>query len=83
DAGQPQGYAAFNPAFPGAFPFRVGRPEHARALMQAIRPHAPADVPHVQVVVENAPELRALLLGAGAELRMEFVHFEGELPPEA
>ena len=81
ETGAPLGYASFNPGFPGAFPFRLARVALARNLIEAIRPHAPAGVPHVQFVVEDMPELTKLLCDAGGKVRMVFCHYRGELPP--
>ncbi len=81
ETGAPLGYASFNPGFPGAFPFRLARVALARNLIEAIRPHAPAGVPHVQFVVEDMPELAKLLCDAGGKVRMVFCHYRGELPP--
>ena len=73
------GFAAFDPAFPGAMPFRVGRPEHAGALLQAMRPHAMPEHDAVGLVVEASPETVAALRAAGAELRFAMHQMRGPL----
>jgi hypothetical protein len=72
------GVAAFDPAFPGASPFRVARAELAVPLLQAIRPHAPNDE-IVHVAIENHPAACDALLALGAEVRLEIVHMSGAL----
>lgn len=74
------GFAAFSPEFPGAFPFRVVDPAYARAMYEAMRPHALARYDHVQVVVEDDPALRAALLSVGGDVRLDFLHYAGPLP---
>jgi hypothetical protein len=69
----------FAPSFPGAFPFRAASPAAARALLEALRPHARAEPPYMQVVIEGQPELAAALRGAGALLRLDIVHYKGRL----
>ena len=72
--------ALFDPAFPGASCFRVERPDLARPLLEAIRPHAPRSVPHVTIVAED-PGVAGRLVGAGAEVRMELYRLAGAIPP--
>ncbi len=74
------GACLFDPTFPGCFSFRARSPEVARALLEALRPHAPAEVPHVQVVVERDEPLAEALVSAGAAVRMRSLHYEAELP---
>jgi GNAT superfamily N-acetyltransferase len=78
--GRPVGFAAFDPGFPGAFPFRVER-QHARSLLESMRRYAKPELPQVQVVAEANPDLAQLLIDAGAEVRMAFDHYRGPLPP--
>ncbi len=73
------GVASFDPSFPGAFPFRVAEPLFARALLEALRPHALPGHDHLGVVAENDPSLTRLLLENGAAQRMEIVHYRGVL----
>lgn len=74
------GFAMFAPNFPGAFPFRVAAPRHARALLQGMRTHARPDLPAVQIVAEGDPGLVALLQSHGAALALEICHLAGPLP---
>ena len=69
----------FAPGFPGAYPFRAASPSAARGLLEALRPHARAEPPYMQVVVEGQPELAAAMREAGALLRLDIVHYEGQL----
>jgi GNAT superfamily N-acetyltransferase len=78
-ADQPVGVAAFDPGFPGSFPFRVAHPSLARALLEAMRPHARPEHPHVGVVVEDDAALQALMRSVGAEVRMDITHMVGPL----
>jgi GNAT superfamily N-acetyltransferase len=75
----PLGAAAFDPAFPGAFPFCVRKPEHAALLLRAMRVHALSEHDWVQLVIENHPELIELIKAAGASIHLEFVHYRGNL----
>lgn len=77
--GQPAAFASFNPSFPGAFPFRVREPALVRNLLEAMRPHARPDLPHVGVVIEDDRESTQLLLRSGAEVKMSFDHYRGSL----
>ncbi len=81
DAGGVVGAAVFDPRFPGAFPFRPRDAAVARALLEAMAPHALPDPPHVQVVVEENAAVASALRDAGADQRMHLVHMEGPLPP--
>jgi GNAT superfamily N-acetyltransferase len=71
------GFASFDPAFPGAYPFRVVRPGLAPALLRALRPHAPAGT--CMLVVEDDEPLYTRLLAVGAALRLEISHLRGDL----
>lgn len=76
----PVGLACFDPAFPGAFPFRVARPSLARPLLEALAPHArPGDL-DLQIVVEDDDALTDALLAAGAQVRLRMLHYRGPLP---
>lgn len=70
--------ALFDPAFPGAGCFRVAAPSLARPLLEAIRPHAPPDVPHVMAVVED-PGVAEVMVAGGAEVRMELFRLAGPI----
>jgi ribosomal protein S18 acetylase RimI-like enzyme len=76
---EPLGAAAFDPAFPGAFPFRAQKPEHGALLLRAMRAHALSEHDWVQLVIENQPQLIDVLKAAGATLYLEFVHYRGQL----
>ncbi|MEO7736420.1 MAG: GNAT family N-acetyltransferase [Kofleriaceae bacterium] len=79
----PVGFACFDPAFPGAFPFRVARPTLARALLHALAPYArPGDL-DLQVVIEDDDALTEALIAAGAEVRHRLLHYAGPLPAGA
>jgi ribosomal protein S18 acetylase RimI-like enzyme len=77
DEGHVEGVASFDTGFPGAFPFRVARPELSPALLDGCRRHAKED--SMNVIVENAPEVAAWFSRAGAPARMEFSHYVGAL----
>ena len=74
------GFACFNPDFPGAFPFRVQTPGHARPLLTGLRPHARPDLPNMALVAEDDPGLVAALRGVGAAVHLEIVHYSGPVP---
>ena len=74
------GAAVFRPEFPGAYPFRARTPAVARAIVDAMRPHADLSKGYVQLVFEDAPQLEAAFDAAGATRHMEFVHFRGDVP---
>jgi DNA-binding NarL/FixJ family response regulator/GNAT superfamily N-acetyltransferase len=71
------GFTAFDPSFPGAYPFRVARPELARMLLEALRPHARhADL---IVAVEGDASLAHALVSAGARVEHELVRMGAAL----
>ncbi len=74
------GMAAFQPSFPGAYPFRARSAAVARSLLKAMRPHADPSRDYVQLVFEGAPALAEAFDEAGAWRHLEFVHFSGEVP---
>jgi GNAT superfamily N-acetyltransferase len=76
----PVGLASFDPAFPGAFPFKVSRPELGGPLLRALRPRALPEHRAINIVVEADEGLLRLLQDAGASLRMAFLHLRGPLP---
>jgi GNAT superfamily N-acetyltransferase len=75
------GFAAYDPRFPGAFPFRVAEPRLAAALLAAIRPHEPPDTPYMQIVSEDEA-LTEVLLTAGAQVRLVISHMAGAVPAQ-
>ena len=78
-AGTMVGLAAFRPEFPGAFPFRANSTATARALLEAMTPHARPEPDYVQLVLENADVLANDLVTAGAWRHLEIVHLRGPL----
>ena len=79
DDGSVEGATVFHPHFPGAYPFRMAKPDHAFALLVAIRPFALPQHDMVHVVCEGQPELADAFLAAGATLRMETMNMRGPL----
>jgi ribosomal protein S18 acetylase RimI-like enzyme len=73
------GFAAFDPEFPGASPFRVARPEYALPLLEAMRRSARIFHSFVYLAVENDGELAAALRAAGARAHHELLRMNGEL----
>ncbi|WP_169796418.1 GNAT family N-acetyltransferase [Chondromyces crocatus] len=76
----PRAFAAYDPHFPGAFPFRVATPALALPLLEAIRPHEHPESPYMQLVSEQQ-DLTDMLLEAGATERLRIMHMRGALPP--
>lgn len=74
DDGEVLGATVFDPTFPGAYPFRVARPDLALVLLDALRSHANPTDTLVNVVVEGQPDVADALLAAGATVKMESVH---------
>ena len=79
EAGRVAALSAYNPNYPGAFPFRVGDPLMARALLQTMRPYALPGAEWTGLVVENDDGLVALLRAHGASVRMNIDHYVGAL----
>jgi ribosomal protein S18 acetylase RimI-like enzyme len=77
------GFAVFDAKFPGAFPFRVKRPELAAPLLQGLRTHADPAEDLVYLVVEDDAALAELLTKAGATIRHEILHLDGLLKGES
>ncbi len=82
DAAGAVGIAAFDPSHPGAGLFRVRAPEHARALLDGIRPYALPAHDHLHLAVESDPALEAMLAAAGATVVMRMLRMQGEIPQE-
>lgn len=80
EIGDVVGAAVFHPEFPGAYPFRVTRPELAFKLLAALGPYARPQDEIVNVVVEDSPLVADALIAAGATLRLESIHMKGPLP---
>lgn len=75
----PVGAAVFNPAFPGAYPFRVAQPCYCAALLGGMRPHAQPQHDWVGMFIENDDAAVASLVAAGATVRLEALHYQGRL----
>ncbi len=73
------GAAVFNPHFPGAYPFRVARPDLALGFLRAIRPFAREADMVVNVVVEARLDVADALVAAGAVVHLELVCMNGSL----
>lgn len=78
--GRPVGLAVFNPEFPGAFPFKLAEASDARAVLEALRPHALPHLALMALVIEDAPSLEELFTSRGAEVRLRLIHHRGSLP---
>lgn len=76
----PVGFAAFDPAFPGARTFRVAIPAFAAPLLAALHVHARATSGEVALVVDDHEALVELLVAHGAAVRLSLVHYSGPLP---
>lgn len=74
------GVACFNPAFPGAFPFRARALDGASALLAGMRPHALPEHDYVRVMVEDDDAMRDALRAIGAKVALETLHLRGEIP---
>jgi hypothetical protein len=68
------GATVFDPMFPGAYPFRVSRPDLALVLLDALRPYARKADTVVNIVVEGQPDVADALVAAGATVRLDCVH---------
>ncbi|MDB4932750.1 MAG: Acetyltransferase, family protein [Myxococcaceae bacterium] len=75
--------ACFDPAFPGAFPFRVSSPAAVRALLEALRPYARPGGAVVRCVIDDGDAVVDAFAAAGATVEMRMLHLEGELPAAA
>ena len=74
------GFASFDPASPGAFPFCVARPGLARSLLASMKRHAHlASFGFVRLMVLGDGDLVAVLRGAGAEVTFELVQMGAPL----
>jgi hypothetical protein len=79
ERGDVVGYAAFDPSFPGAMPFRVKRAGLTRALFEAMRPHALAAHDHVRMMAEDGDAQLAALRAAGGEVVLDCVKMAGPI----
>lgn len=74
------GAAAFDPTFPGAFPFRAASAAVAFALLDLMRQHKRPEDDIVNLAVEGQPEIADAVLAAGGVLRLEAQNLAGALP---
>jgi ribosomal protein S18 acetylase RimI-like enzyme len=74
------GAAIFDPAFPGAFPFRASKPEHALPLLRALRSHARPGDAMIKMVVEDQPQTVEAILRLGGAVHLDIVHMRGPVP---
>jgi hypothetical protein len=72
-------YAAFDPAFPGAMPFRVKRPGLVRPLLDAMRARARPEHDYVRMTAEDGEAMVAALRQAGAEVVLEILRMAGPI----
>ena len=79
--GAPLGVAAFNPPFPGAFPFKLAHEDWARPLLEAMRPRRSPLHADLQLVIENQPALAHRLVAEGARVVLDIVHMQGPIAP--
>lgn len=82
EAGAPLGVAAFNPPFPGAFPFKVAHEDWARPLLEAMRPRRSPLHAELQLVIESQPALADRLVAEGARVVLDIVHMQGPIESE-
>lgn len=75
----PAGVALFDPAFPGASPFRVIHPSLVGTLLLAIKAQAQPAEEQLGLFIENDAAAVAVLVAAGAVVRLEALHYHGEL----
>lgn len=71
---------AFDPHYPGAYPFAMRSPAHARALLDAIYPHRdPTHGDLVRIALDHDEALANLLLDHGATLSFALWRMQGSL----
>ena len=76
---QVTGAAAFDPTFPGAFPFRAKTIDDAVSLLVALRPHARESDDGLAIATEDQEALADALIELGATVRVETMHMKGSL----
>lgn len=85
--GEAAGFASYNPAFPGAFPFKAKRVEVAGTLLRAMAPYRlylQGDdwrSTSVQLVLEDEATLSEELVHLGATCVLKIFHMKAPLPP--
>jgi GNAT superfamily N-acetyltransferase len=80
--GVPVAWVAFDPALPGAPGLWARSAGCARAVLEALLPHAPHALPghdRLFVYLEGDPALEAALVGAGADVTMRMLRMEGAI----
>jgi GNAT superfamily N-acetyltransferase len=81
------GVTRFSPDMPGAFPFRLTRPDFVRPLLEFLAarvasytgPGTGPGTRPINLACEDQPDLVAALVAAGATVNMEIVHMRGLL----
>ena len=81
EAGALAGLCAYNPNYPGAFPFQVTAPALARPLLEAMHGYALPGAEWTSLVVENDEALVSLLQSHAASVRMRIDQYVGSLAP--
>jgi len=74
----PIGFAALDPEVPGARTFRVARPELVGTLLWALRHHTQKE--DFALVIDDHPAVVDLLVTHGAIVKLQLVHYAGQLP---
>lgn len=76
---KPVGVARFDPAFPGAMPFRLREVDVVRPVLEKLSPIARPEDSETQLVIEDNAELAGVLVDAGATVRLRILHMRGSL----
>jgi GNAT superfamily N-acetyltransferase len=76
---QVTGAAAFDPTFPGAFPFRAKTIDDAVSLLVGLRPHARETDEGLAISTEDQEALADALIDLGATVRVETMHMKGAI----
>ncbi len=77
---EPLAVCIFDPAFPGAYPFRVKRPSLAGHLLAEMKKRADPNRNDIGIVVENDEALEETLVAAGAKVALHFDFYSGDIP---
>lgn len=75
----PGTFAAFDPGFPGAYPFLADSLEHAMSLLHALHAFAKPGQEHINLMLADQPDLKDALLAAGATLKLTALRMRGPL----
>jgi len=73
------GCCIFDPAFPGAYPFCVTRPEFAKPLLEEMEKHHDRARDDFFLLVENQETLIEALVAAGAKVEIDLDCYSGRL----